>query len=241
MRTTYQITEYGSFVAGKTVDGYVTLPAHTFEALENFILANSGSGDDAPDLMGLSVRKGVGKVISAKNYVGVITMNDGTTIEILPKINSKVSQNTAMVKRLLIDMLKTLRDSPYKSIQTTNVDVEKMTLFDPDNGLIVPSAVETAKENKYVKPEELADYYNQGSSIIYYQHKARRPDSFYIEQHKRLIQSGSFEDATGFSLKFRTTSQRYYFFIVQAHHRAIIEAAAHGMLSSAWRNHFCVL
>jgi hypothetical protein len=116
-----------------------------------------------------------------------------------------------------------------------------VVFVDPDNGLIVPSAVETAKENKYVKPEELADYYNQGSSIIYYQHKARRPDSFYIEQHKRLIQSGSFEDATGFSLKFRTTSQRYYFFIVQAHHRAIIEAAAHDMLSSAWRNHFCVL
>ena len=130
MRTTYQITEYGSFVAGKTVDGYVTLPAHTFEALENFILANSGSGDDAPDLMGLSVRKGVGKVITAKNYVGVITMNDGTTIEILPKINSKVPQSPTMVKRLLIDMLKTLRDSPYKSIQTTNVDVEKMTLFE---------------------------------------------------------------------------------------------------------------
>ncbi len=130
MRTTYQTTEYGSFIAGKTVDGYVTLPAHTFETLESFILANCGSGDDAPDLMGLSVRKGIGKVITAKNYVGVITMNDGTTIEVLPKINSKVPQSPAMVKRLLIDMLKTLRDSPYKSIQSTNVDVEKMTLFE---------------------------------------------------------------------------------------------------------------
>ena len=27
-------------------------------------------------------------------------------------------------------MLKTLRDSPYKSVQTTKVDVEKMTLFE---------------------------------------------------------------------------------------------------------------
>ena len=27
-------------------------------------------------------------------------------------------------------MLKTLRDSPYKSVQTTKVEVEKMTLFE---------------------------------------------------------------------------------------------------------------
>ena len=129
MRATYQISEYGSFVADKAVDGFVTLPLHTFEALENFILANNNSGDIV-DLMGLSVRKGIGKVITAKNYVGVITMKDGTTIEILPKISSKVPQSPELVKRLLVNMLKTLRDSPYKSVQTTKVDVEKMTLFE---------------------------------------------------------------------------------------------------------------
>ena len=85
MKPVYQITEYGSFITGKKVDGYITLPPHTFEQLENFVLTNRSKEADALELMGLSARKGIGKVITAKNYVGIITMNDGTTIEILPK------------------------------------------------------------------------------------------------------------------------------------------------------------
>ncbi len=116
-----------------------------------------------------------------------------------------------------------------------------IVFVDPDNGLIVPSAAGSTKENKFVKPDELADYYGHGSSVIYYQHKARRPDSFYTEQHNLLVRNGGFENASGFALKFRTTSQRYYFFIVQARHKAIIERAVCNMLASAWKDHFCVL
>lgn len=47
MRTTYQITEYSSFITGKQVDGYTTLPATTFEQLENFILFNQSRDTDA--------------------------------------------------------------------------------------------------------------------------------------------------------------------------------------------------
>ena len=88
MEPVYQITEYGSFITGKKVDGYITLPPHTFEQLESFILTNRSKDADALELMGLSARKGIGKVITARNYVGIITMNDGTTIEILPKVSS---------------------------------------------------------------------------------------------------------------------------------------------------------
>ena len=126
MRTTYQITEYGSFITGKQADGYITLPPSTFEQLENFILSNKSKETDALELMGLSAKKGLGKVITAKNYVGVLTMNDGTSIEILPKIYSKTSYSEGQVKKLVVEMLKALRDSPYKSLQTTNVNIEKM-------------------------------------------------------------------------------------------------------------------
>lgn len=125
--TTYQITEYGSFVSGKEVPGCVTLPEKTFAQLEAFLLANRNRDTDALELMGISARKGVGKIITAKNYIGLIVMNDGTTIEILPKIHSKVEGS---VKSLVIDMLKTLRTSPYKSLQSSHVDVDKMPLFE---------------------------------------------------------------------------------------------------------------
>ena len=131
MKPVYQITEYGSFITGKKVDGYITLPPHTFEQLESFILTNHSKEVDALELMGLSARKGIGKVITARNYVGIITMNDGTTIEILPKVSSSSEDDSAArVKQLLIEMLKTLRDSPYKNLQSTSVNVEKMNIFD---------------------------------------------------------------------------------------------------------------
>lgn len=130
MRTTYQITEYGSFISGKKVDGFTTLPENTFAQLENFILSNANKDTDALELMTLSAKKGIGKVITAKNYVGIIAMTDGTTIEILPKIYSKVKYDLQEVKKLLFDMLRTLRNSLYKSLQITSVDIEKMNIFE---------------------------------------------------------------------------------------------------------------
>ncbi len=130
MKTTYQITEYGSFLTGKQVEGYVTLPEATFEQLENFILSNKTKETDALELMELSAKRGLGKVITAKNYVGVLTMKDGTSIEILPKIYSKTSYHEGQIKQLVVAMLKVLRDSPYKMLQSTTVDIEKMNIFE---------------------------------------------------------------------------------------------------------------
>ncbi len=113
-----------------------------------------------------------------------------------------------------------------------------IVFVDPDNGLIVPSAYNTTKENKYVLNNELADYYAQKSSVIYYQHKARRKDEFYIHQHARLIHSGCFPNAHGFALKFTKTSHRYYFFIIQPQHKIVIEKAISHMLNTPWKEYF---
>ena len=130
MRKTYQITEYGSFVRDKEVLGSTSLPPDTFDALENFVLSNSTDDAYALELMGISARKGVGKIITAKNYVGVITMDDGTTIEILPKIFSRETITEGKVKKLFVDMLKTLRNAPFKSLQSTNVNIDKLNIFE---------------------------------------------------------------------------------------------------------------
>ena len=112
---------------------------------------------------------------------------------------------------------------------------------DPDNGLIVPSAVGKPAENKYVLCNELADYYAQQSSVIYYQHKARRTNGFYLHQHEQLMHSQYFHKASGLALKFITTSQRYYFFIIQPQHKEIIENAIKRMLSAEWSKCFKLL
>lgn len=112
---------------------------------------------------------------------------------------------------------------------------------DPDNGLIVPSAQETPKSNKFVLPFELADYYQSGASVVYYQHKARRPDTFYVEQHQQLLRSGAFPHAIGFGLKFNTTSQRYYFFLVHPQHARTVDFCIQQMVLGEWQQHFSLL
>ncbi|MDO4537764.1 MAG: hypothetical protein Q4B54_06340 [Coriobacteriales bacterium] len=112
---------------------------------------------------------------------------------------------------------------------------------DPDNGLLVSSAAGTFKENKFVLPRELAGYYARGSSVVCYQHKARKPDYAYARQFVDLLQGGLFPGASGFALKFEKTSQRYYLFIVRPEHRQAIESSMDAMLKTAWGSCFCLL
>lgn len=116
-----------------------------------------------------------------------------------------------------------------------------LVFCDPDNGLIVPSAKDTKKSNKFVLLEELVDFYQSGSSVIYYQHQARRPDEFYFQQHQQLTKTLGFEDAAAWGLKFFTASCRYYFFLVHPEHTPLICHALSGFVESNWSHHFSIL
>lgn len=105
----------------------------------------------------------------------------------------------------------------------------------------MPSAVDTRESNKFVLPMELAEYYCVGASVIYYQHKARRTDDFYVMQHRNLIDCGAFPGAKGLGLKFKTTSQRYYFFLMQPHHADRIMNCVSKMMETEWKRHFEVV
>ena len=128
---TYTITEYGGFVRGSlSFADYQSLPEQTFDVLETFILANHiESNTEASDLLSLSVRRGIGKVITARNYVGLITMKDGTIIEILPKIYSG-NINEADTKHIFLEMLKTLKDVPFKDFSFSNLKIDRLSLFE---------------------------------------------------------------------------------------------------------------
>ena len=57
-------------------------------------------------------------------------MKDGTVIEILPKIWSHEEESQERTKKLLIDMLRTLRTAPFRNLQTAGVDVARLDVFD---------------------------------------------------------------------------------------------------------------
>ena len=135
-----------------------------------------------------------------------------------------------------VEKRKTWHNAALNLLRGTDV-----VFVDPDNGILVPSAEGTRRENKFVRTEELEAYYRDGSSVIYYQHKARRPDAFYSEQHAYILRKINLNESNGLALKFRTASQRYYFFIMQPRHRETINDAVRRMLASEWGNHFSIL
>ena len=127
---TFTITEYSGFTRGVEAFGYEALPQNTFDALEAFILANTDDGETvAVELLSLSARRSVGKVITARNYVGLITMTDGTVIEILPKISGNgISQKET--KQIFLEMLKTLNDVNFKNFNVSNLRTDRLDLFE---------------------------------------------------------------------------------------------------------------
>lgn len=127
---TYTITEYGGFTRNASFSGYQSLPDRTFDALETFILANTSSTrTEAVELLSLSARRGIGKIITARNYVGLITMADGTVIEILPKIaGGDISKGDT--KRIFLEMLKTLKDVTFKDFNVSHLHTDRLSLLE---------------------------------------------------------------------------------------------------------------
>ena len=81
------------------------------------------------ELMSLSVRRGGAKVITARNYVGLIAMNDGTVIEILPKI-ANVSEGAEESKNIFLEMLKSLKDISFKDFNMAKLGTDRLSLFE---------------------------------------------------------------------------------------------------------------
>jgi 5-methylcytosine-specific restriction enzyme subunit McrC len=94
-----------------------------FLAIEKFVLDN----EDHAQYLKITTKKELGKVLQAQNYVGLIQTKDGTTIEILPKIQELSDDES---KNILIKMLKTLKKSPFKNVNTAHLKSTKMPLLE---------------------------------------------------------------------------------------------------------------
>ena len=115
----------------------------------------------------------------------------------------------------------------------------ELIFADPDIGLLVPSADGTVRDVHYAYPEELLAYYHMGKSVIYYQHKARLPDEFYLQQHRQLFLDNT--NAKGLCIRFNRISLRYFNFIIQPQHAERIIRCIHNTVASPWGNCFSIL
>ena len=125
MKNSFSILEYRSiYINDKNTyeldsQKNLALPKKVFDDLKQFVLKNS----EQTLFLKPSYKKGLGETLQAQNFVGVIQTKDGTTIEILPKVDN-VDEDEAKI--LLIQMLKTLNKSPFKNFNMAHLRSSKM-------------------------------------------------------------------------------------------------------------------
>ena len=110
----------------------------------------------------LDVARG-GNALRLKNYVGTIVTKDGTAIEILPKIYG--SKNEVSTKEILLKMLKTLKNSPFKNINHASLQTVNMSIFE----IFITMFLEEL--STLVKRGIKSDYLNKIENLYYFKGK----------------------------------------------------------------------
>ena len=86
----------------------------------------------------------------------------------------------------------------------------QLVYADPDNGTIGTKRSTSKNAEKFTTLQELADYYNRGQDVVYYCHRARRPDAQWQDKMMELQSVlGNVKIAV---LTFRRGTQRSYIF-----------------------------
>ncbi|WP_339317613.1 McrC family protein [Paenibacillus sp. FSL R10-2734] len=190
-RMKYTIKEYDSFTKNPNITSatYHFLPEPVFDQLEQFVLSNrqeSATDTEAIELMTLTSKRGIGKVISARNYVGLITMKNGTEIEILPKIYSRNDESSADdTKKVFLHMLRSLKEMPFKHFNFSNLNLDTHTILEIFIRMFIEEAyilVKRGLKSAYTEHQD-NEYFYKGK-LNFSQHirlNAAHKERFYIE------------------------------------------------------------
>ncbi len=136
-----------SFGDGEDEYGNKVVSQKIFENIKNFVLniegdvkkknivikTDSNSNFDNVSILQVAQKKineVTRQVLTANSFVGVIVMNDGTTIEILPKINNENEDET---RSTFLKMLRALRQEPdnriFKQANLSSAKIPLMEIF----------------------------------------------------------------------------------------------------------------
>lgn len=145
---------------------YKYLRSEVFSELLEFIHGFSGSENhaDALDFMRISYKRNVGDVVTVKNYVGLIQMENGYQIQILPKISFDVGedQNNRETKRVFLKMLRSMKDFPSKVFNDANLKIDRMNLYEIFINMYLQEVRQLVKHgirSTYISQEDNLKYY----------------------------------------------------------------------------------
>ncbi len=108
----------------------------------------------------------------------------------------------------------------------------ELIFADPDNGISYTKTSRKKGSEKYILPEEAAQYYYSGKDVVYYCHKGRRSSDKWNLAKAKIIEYIC--DARLLALTFHRGTQRSYIFVVHPERIEMYESLLQGFLSTSW-------
>ena len=174
---------------------YTYLPEPVFKSLEEFIRIFTGdeSHADALEFLKIGYRRNVGDIISVNNYVGLIQMQNGYQVQILPKIDFANHSDTGYkeTKKIFIRMLRSMKDFPSKVFKDADLHMDRMPLYEIFINMYlqeVRALVKRGVKSDYIAREDNLNYY-KGKLVVKEQIKLNfaHKEHFYVQYDEYLI------------------------------------------------------
>ena len=174
---------------------YAYLPEQVFRDLEKFIHAFSGDEEysDAMEFLKIGFRRNVGDIISVNNYVGLIQMENGYQVQVLPKIDfgNDPDSNHKETKRVFLRMLRTMRDFPSKVFNDANLKMDKMNLYEIFINMYlqeVRNLVKHGIKSSYISRENNLSFF-KGKLVVneHLKRNAVHGERFYVHYDEYLV------------------------------------------------------
>ena len=112
----------------------------------------------------------------------------------------------------------------------------ELIFADPDNGISYRKTARTKDSEKFILPEDVAEYYNSGRNVVYYCHKGRRKQEAW-DQAKEEIRN-HIRDAQLLAVTCHRGTQRSYIFVLHPDCYMKYEKIITAFLDSEWGSMF---
>lgn len=174
---------------------YAYLPEQVFRDLEKFIHAFSGDEkySDVLEFLKIGFRRNVGDIISVNNYVGLIQMQNGYQVQVLPKIDfgNEPDSDHKETKIVFLRMLRTMKDFPSKVFNDANLKMDKMNLYEIFINMYlqeVRNLVKHGIKSSYISRENNLNFY-KGKLVVneHLKRNAAHGERFYVYYDEYLV------------------------------------------------------
>lgn len=147
-------------------DNFKYLHKDAFADLVEFIHKFAGDEENADvlDFIRVGYKRNVGDIVTIKNYVGLIQMQNGQQIQVLPKISFDDGEDrgNAKTKKVFLKMLCSMKDFPGKVFNDASLKVDRMNLYEIFINMYLQEVRQLVKhgiKSAYVQQEDNLRFY----------------------------------------------------------------------------------